>query len=613
LDKSFSPATIVQGQTTTLTYTVTNASDLGAKNGWHFVDALPASLTATGPVGGTCVRTTTSVSASTVDIAGNLVAGSASCTITVTVASNTPGVYNNSGCVANDGTAIPNCTNNFSTITGLYPPGTATLTVRPMVDLSITKADNLDAYIPGQPITYTVKVGNDGPSDAIAAMFTDPIPSAITGATWTCSVSLPGLTGNLPPTTGATACGAATGTGSISDVVRINVGGEVTYTVTGIVALGTTGDLINQATVVPAEFTSVPNMPGGGVNPVPGSTTLVPTVDPECPPAPGLGCSATVSTPVEPQWTIKKSATVGGNSSNDTSISPGDTITYTVTATSARGQIDGVVLKDDLSDVLDDATFVPGSAVLLVGTASPAPVADPVAPSTVLATAPFTLPAGQVASLQYQVVVKQEAWSAELINVVSGSAATVNPVSCAAGITAVAPECSTTHRTSAKLLIEKIGESSDSTWVPMSGSSWAVHDDADGMPGAVNPDYQVEAIPTAAGRFQLEGIQPGEYWLEETTAPAGFNLLAEPVNFTVAANGAITLGQGSGGGVVTTSDNDGDGIFLVTVRDVPALKMPESGGTGYWPFALAGSALMLASVALASVSIRRRRNQPATV
>ncbi|MFP3686285.1 hypothetical protein SB847_21510, partial [Bacillus sp. SIMBA_026] len=83
---------------------------------------------------------------------------------------------------------------------------------------------------------------------------------------------------NLTPA-GPTACNAASGTGSISGAVRINTGGTLTYTVKGTVALGTTGNIANTATIVPAAQSSVPNMPGGGPNPVAGSTTQVPTVD----------------------------------------------------------------------------------------------------------------------------------------------------------------------------------------------------------------------------------------------------------------------------------------------------------------------------------------------
>ncbi|BCW58476.1 putative repeat protein (TIGR01451 family) [Paenarthrobacter nicotinovorans] len=607
LDKSFAPTTITQGQNTTLTYTVTNTSDLMAKNGWHFIDTMPAGLTAVGPLGGTCVRTAGTVSGRTVDVTGNLAQGSVSCTITVTVTSNTPGVYNNSGCVANDGTAVPNCTNNFPTITGLYSPGTAPLTVKPVVDLSITKGADLTTYVPGQSITYTVVVHNNGPSDAVNALFTDPLPSSIQGAAWTCSVTAAG-TPNLPPTA-PTACNAPSGTGSISGTVRINVGGTLTYRITGTVALGSSTSITNTATIVPAAQTAVPTMPGGGPNPVAGSTSLVTTVDPACAPSPGTGCSATVTTPVTPQWTMAKSASVNGiPSAGNTSVRPGETITYSVTATSDRGQINNVVLTDNLADVLDQAAFVPGSATLKIGTSAPVAVADPPAGSTVLTTAPFTLPAGATAVLSYKVTVAQTAWSSQLVNMATGSGS-VTPLRCATGATPVNPACITTHHTPSKILLEKVGESSGSLWVPMAGSSWAIHDDASGAAGAVNNAYAVTPVPSSIGQFQITGIEPGVYWLQETQAPAGFSLLAEPVQFTVAPNGAVTLGAGSGSGVVTSGDPDGDGVFLVTVRDVPALKMPETGGIGWWPLTAAGTGLLTASLFVAFTSFRRSRKR----
>ncbi|WP_214443675.1 DUF7933 domain-containing protein, partial [Mycobacterium tuberculosis] len=38
LDKEFSPSTAVAGQTTTLTFTITNTDELAAKPGWSFTD-----------------------------------------------------------------------------------------------------------------------------------------------------------------------------------------------------------------------------------------------------------------------------------------------------------------------------------------------------------------------------------------------------------------------------------------------------------------------------------------------------------------------------------------------------------------------------------------------
>ncbi|BCW44627.1 GEVED domain-containing protein [Arthrobacter sp. StoSoilB5] len=308
-------------------------------------------------------------------------------------------------------------------------------------------------------------------------------------------------------------------------------------------------------------------------------------------------------------WKIKKSATVNGSVPANGSVTPGQTIVYTVTATSISGTITGVVLKDNLAQVLDDATFVPGSATLVIGTGSPVAVADPVPPSTLLSTAAFTLPAGQTATLKYSVVVKTGAWNAQLVNVVTGTATTTPPQTCAPSSAGPGPDCTTTHHTPGKVLIEKIGESSGGTWVPMAGSTWAVHTDNNGAPGAVLASPAVTAVSGQTGRFQLEGIQPGTYWLEETAAPDGFSLLAEPVQFTIAANGAVSLGQGTSGGVVTSTDADGDGIFLLTVRDVPALQLPESGGIGWWPFTTAGSVLLLGALALAT---NRRRRESIT-
>lgn len=285
--------------------------------------------------------------------------------------------------------------------------------------------------------------------------------------------------------------------------------------------------------------------------------------------------------------TVKTSDPASG-----TTVASGQKVTYTVTVTQNGSAPATASFTDDLTAVLDDADYNKDAAAS-IGTVSV--VGGGLSWNG-------TVPVGGTATITYSVTVKATSGDKTLTNVVTSDGCVPTD-----GQT---PDCTTTHRVSLKFLIEKIGESSDSTWVPMAGSTWAIHDDANGAPGDVNPAYPVTAIPNQTGRFQVEGIVPGEYWLEETTAPDGFNLLAEPVHFTVAADGAVTLGEGSGGGVVTAGDEDGDGIFLVTVRDVPALQMPETGGIGSWPFALAGSVLLLAAAVLAAGSIRRRRHQP---
>jgi trimeric autotransporter adhesin len=349
----------------------------------------------------------------------------------------------------------------------------------------------------------------------------------------------------------------------------------VSYTVTA--KSGTTGDGI------------LLNMLGPTTGTPP--TTCTPTTDP--------AWACTVH-PIKGSFSLVKSSVPASGAQ----VSPGDTITYKVIAQDANGPVTGVVIKDDLTTVLNNATFVPGSAKLTIGTSAPISVPDPTGTNPILLqSAPFNLAAGQSATLTYQVTVKANAWSKTLVNVVTGfSDGNVPPTSCA--------PCTTTHATPAMLLIEKIGESSSSTWVPMDGSSWAVFNDNAGQQGTPYSGTGITPVlPKAVGMFQLQNIPAGTYWLTETSAPAGFNLLAEPVQFTIAANGAVSIGQGAGGGVVTAGDLNGAGIFTITVRDVPALQLPESGGTGTLPFLAGGSILLLASAALFIGSQRRRRTQ----
>ncbi|QSR24236.1 hypothetical protein CFH99_01180 [Nocardioides aromaticivorans] len=105
LDKSFSPPLIAPGGVSTLTFTVTNTTELMAKNDWSFTDNLPAGLkvAATPNVGGTCtsttgaplVRTATAGATSIAVTGGDLALNQESCTVTVDVTSDIEGTYVN--------------------------------------------------------------------------------------------------------------------------------------------------------------------------------------------------------------------------------------------------------------------------------------------------------------------------------------------------------------------------------------------------------------------------------------------------------------------------------------------------------------------------------------
>ncbi|MQR01206.1 DUF11 domain-containing protein [Glaciimonas soli] len=113
-----------------------------------------------------------------------------------------------------------------------------------MVKTAATTSDPTGAKgMPGDQITYTLTLTNNGGITATGAAVTDVVPSNITGVTWTCAAT----------TSGAT-CGAASGSGNnISTTANLNSGAVVTYTVKGTIAaataVGTT--ITNTAKVTP--------------------------------------------------------------------------------------------------------------------------------------------------------------------------------------------------------------------------------------------------------------------------------------------------------------------------------------------------------------------------
>ena len=139
-------------------------------------------------------------------------------------------------------------------------------------------------------------------------------------------------------------------------------------------------------------------------------------------------------------------------------VRPGDTITYTVTATNTGGvPLSTLTVADDLADVFDNATLVAGSITTSIGTAS--------VTGTTLNWSIPTLTT--TATVTYKVTVNADAFNTTLVNAVTGDGDTPTgppPTNCptaplAAPATAaaddaaptavlaaaVAAECTTTH------------------------------------------------------------------------------------------------------------------------------------------------------------------------
>ncbi|MBZ0221929.1 MAG: DUF11 domain-containing protein [Dokdonella sp.] len=104
-------------------------------------------------------------------------------------------------------------------------------------NVGVTMNADQSAYTAGSPLQYTIVVANAGPAAANGVTLVDTFPSAYQTPNWTCLAS-----------TGAT-CPAG-GNGNIIGAANLPSGGQITFTVNGTVASGTTGTLGNSMTAV---------------------------------------------------------------------------------------------------------------------------------------------------------------------------------------------------------------------------------------------------------------------------------------------------------------------------------------------------------------------------
>jgi uncharacterized surface anchored protein len=160
--------------------------------------------------------------------------------------------------------------------------------------------------------------------------------------------------------------------------------------------------------------------------------------------------------------------------------------------------------------------------------------------------------------------------------------------------------------------VQKMGVDVQAQSVPMAGSEWQVVTDVAGQPGTVVSTVTLTDMSGSGflGVWRVEGIVAGTYWLMETRAPDGFNLLAQPLKFTVASDGVVVLGAGNPSSVVSVAAGTGglDPWWVVTVHDVPALVFPVVGGAGVAPLWWATGVLgVVFGVVLLLVYIRYRR------
>ncbi|MCC7201160.1 MAG: DUF11 domain-containing protein [Nitrospirae bacterium] len=227
ITKSDSPDPVYAGAALTYTLNVTNNGPDTA-TGVVVTDSLPsgAAFVSAGGTGWTCNNVSGVVNCNLSSISTGP-APAISIILTVPAVSS---LTNTAIVSSNDGD--PNMANNSST---------ATTTVTPSADVSVTKTDSPDPVVlPGDPLHYTITVTNNGPSTATGVTLTDVLYSTLTYQ-------------NASSTQGSCTYSSGTLTCNIGTMAS---GASVTVTVNTLTTLK--GMIDNTATVSAAQFD--PNM-----------------------------------------------------------------------------------------------------------------------------------------------------------------------------------------------------------------------------------------------------------------------------------------------------------------------------------------------------------------
>ncbi len=122
------------------------------------------------------------------------------------------------------------------------------------------------------------------------------------------------------------------------------------------------------------------------------------------------------------------------------------------------------------------------------------------------------------------------------------------------------------------------------------------------------------------GLFKVIGLDDGTYYLKETKAPAGYNLLANPVEVVVTAttvnnqewgmtdaSAALTNLEVTAAGKAGTADTS-TGVASITIANNAGSTLPSTGGIGTTIFYVAGGALVVGAGVLL-VSKKRMSNK----
>ncbi len=183
---------------------------------------------------------------------------------------------------------------------------------REVADVSVTKDNGVTQLVPGEQVTYSIVVRNNGPANASQVNVADQFPAALDSVRYT-SRRIGTPSGNTP-----------SGQGPINDVLSLPLDSAVVYTVTGIVRPSARGILSNTA------------------------TATLPPIDPDL-----SNNSATDTDPLVPKADLRITKSDGL-----AQIDPGQPLTYTIAVQNAGpSDVEQVRIRDLFPPELTDVAY----------------------------------------------------------------------------------------------------------------------------------------------------------------------------------------------------------------------------------------------------------------
>lgn len=96
------------------------------------------------------------------------------------------------------------------------------------------------------------------------------------------------------------------------------------------------------------------------------------------------------------------------------------------------------------------------------------------------------------------------------------------------------------------------------------------------------------------GRFKLQGLDAGTYYLKELTAPTGYNKLNTVVKVTIDHNGYINAVDTDNDGTIEAGEHESE----IGVNNLSGSELPSTGGMGTTIFYIVGGVLLFGAVVL---------------